>query len=77
MSCTYQEDFDGADDVHGRGDGGAEVEENADGAAELGAERARDHEVRAAAGDHAVRRYRAHRHRRRHRLSRPTTTRPQ
>jgi len=37
-SWSDQEDFDGADDVHGGGDGGSEVEEDADSAAELGTE---------------------------------------
>jgi len=69
MDVTHEEDLDGSDDVHGGRGGRAEVEENADGAAELGTERARDHEVRAAARHDAVRRYRAHRYRRRHRLS--------
>ena len=65
---SHQEDLDSTDDVHGRSDARAQVEEYADGAAELGTERARDEEVRAAARNHAVRRDRAHADRRRERL---------
>jgi len=63
-----QEDLDGADDVHRRGDGRAEVEENANRAAELGAESSRDHEIRSAAGDDTVGRDSTHGHGRGHRL---------
>ena len=68
MTRSDQEDLDGADDVHGRGDGGSEVEQNSDSAAELGPERSRDHEIRSTTGDDAVGRDGTHRHRCCHRL---------
>ena len=71
---SHQEDLDSTDDVHGRSDARAQVEEHADGAAELGTERARDEEVRAATRNHAVRRDRAHADRRRERLQQQPNT---
>jgi len=72
---SNQEDFDGADDVHRRGDGCAEVEQDADSTTELWTESSRDHEIRAPTGDNTIRRDRTHRHRRRHRLHTYTVTR--
>ena len=51
---SYHHNFNRAYDVHGAGDGGRQVEEDADGAAELRAERPADHEVGSAGGDDAV-----------------------
>ena len=51
---SYHHNFYRAYDVHGAGDGGRQVEEDADGASEFRPERSADHEVGAAGGDDAV-----------------------
>lgn len=71
LNDTDHEDFDAADDVHGGGEGSADVEEEADGAAELGPQVARDHKVRPTRRHDAVRGDGAHADRRQHRLWHP------
>ena len=51
---SHQKYFDSANNVHGRGDGGAQVEEYTHGAAKLGTQISRNHEVGAATRNNAV-----------------------
>ena len=54
-NSTHQQNFDSTDDVHGRRDAGAEVEENSYGPSELRPESTRDEEVGASCRYHPVR----------------------
>lgn len=65
---THENDFHCPDDVHGRGQGYAGVEEHPDRSPALRAQRSGYQEVRTAGRHHSVRGYGAHRDGRQHRL---------